>query len=96
MLAQSSARATRRPGPDLHPRSPRVGCFQPDVARHSSCCVRLSCQPLFRFPRLSWSESERMVDMKISWGWMAATATIALLCLLAVWVPFWIAGLGKS
>lgn len=34
--------------------------------------------------------------MKISWGWIAASATIALLCMLAVWVPFWIAGLGQS
>jgi hypothetical protein len=33
--------------------------------------------------------------MKISWRWMAATATVALLCMLAVWAPLWIAGLNS-
>jgi hypothetical protein len=31
--------------------------------------------------------------MQINWPWLVAAITIALLCLLAVWLPFWIGGM---
>lgn len=33
--------------------------------------------------------------MRTDWQWLMAAGLIALLCLLAVWMPFWIAGLGS-
>jgi hypothetical protein len=29
--------------------------------------------------------------MNINWQWVAAALTIAILCFLAIWLPFWLA-----
>ena len=31
--------------------------------------------------------------MKINWQWFAAALTIGILCILAVFVPFWLASI---
>lgn len=33
--------------------------------------------------------------MRLDWGWMAGTLLIAVLCMLAIWLPFLVGGWGS-